>query len=123
MAQSPLKTSRETYAANFVKADYDRAVFTNNPYVDSLITSLTALSANVWAIQRRMMIVEVLLEKNGAVTRDMIEQYQPTRDEAAEWRKQRDSFVAEINDPFKEIGDLPYAASIDVPDPSVKKAR
>ena len=123
MAKSPLKTTRETYAADFVKADYDRAVFTNNPYVDSLITSVMALSANVWAIQRRMMIVEVLLEKNGTVTRDMIEQYQPTRQEADEWRKQRELFVAEVNDPFKEIGDLPYASSIDVPNPSVKKAR
>ncbi|MSO99206.1 MAG: hypothetical protein EXR11_13485 [Rhodospirillaceae bacterium] len=122
MAKSSLKTGRETYAAEFVKADYDRAVFTDNPYIDSLITSLTALSANVWAIQRRMKIVEILLEKNGAVTRDMIEQYQPTAEEAALWRKERNSFVAEVNDPFKEVGDLPYAASIDVPHPGVKKA-
>jgi hypothetical protein len=122
VAKSSSKTGRETYTADFKKADYDRAVFTNNPYVDSVITSLTALSANVWAIQRRMKIVEALLEKHGAVTRDMIEQYQPTPEEATAWRKERNSFVAEINDPFKDIGDLPYAASIDVPDPIVKKA-
>ena len=115
MATSPLKTDRKTYAAEFVKADYDRAVFMGHPLMDSMFTSITALAMNVWTIQRRMRIVEILLEKNGAVTREMIEKYQPTEEEAAKLHAERSLFVAEIYDPYKESGDVGYGGSLHVP--------
>ena len=123
---SSLKTQREKFAAPFVPADYDRAVFTSEAglpaTVDAIFTSLTALGANMWAVQRRMWITETLLEKNGKVTREMIEQYQPTAEEAAMLRKTRNAFVAEIYDPFRLMGDIQYGKSIDVPNDTVKKA-
>jgi hypothetical protein len=115
MANPTAKSDRPTYTADYVRADYDAAVFMGNPLLDSMYTSLTALSAHVWAVQRRMRIVEILLEKNGSVTRDMIEKYVPTKEEAAQLMKERDAFVAEINDPFKESGEIPYAASLHPP--------
>ena len=126
LVESPLKTTRETFAAPFVAADYDSAVFTSQqgmaPTVDAIFTSVMALGANVWAIQRRMKIMEILMEKHGKVTADMIEQYLPTEQESAQLQKARNAFVAEIYDPFKAIGSVHYAAEIDVPDSTVKKA-
>lgn len=116
MAKSPLRTKRETYAAEFTPADYDRAYFTKDPIVDALFTSFTALGANVWALRRRLETVEILLEKHGSVTRDMIEQYMPNEAEAKQIRDARNAFVAELFDPFQQMGDIPYGASIDVPE-------
>ncbi|MCB2107762.1 MAG: hypothetical protein KDE14_08690 [Rhodobacteraceae bacterium] len=120
-AKSRLRTKHETYAAEFTVADYDRAYFTKDPIVDALFTSLTALTANVWSMQRRMHVVETLLEKNGSVTREMIEQYQPTEEEAKQISAARDDFVSEIYDPFQQMGDIAYGSSIDVPENMVSK--
>lgn len=126
IVKSKLQTNRETYAAPFVEADYDAAVFTAAeavaPTVDAIFTSMMALGANVWAMQRRLTIMEILMEKNGKVTREMIEKYQPTEAEKAEFKKSRDLFVTELYDPFKMMGTVHYGASIDVPDATVKKA-
>ena len=123
---SALKTNRAKFAAPFVPADYDRAVFTSEAglpaTVDAIFTSLTAMGANMWAVQRRMWILETLLEKGTKVTRDAIEQYQPTAQEAAELRKTRNLLVAELYDPFKMMGDIQYGKSIDVPNDTVMKA-
>ena len=43
-------------------------------------------------------------------------------DLAAQLKKARDTFVTELYDPFKVMGTIHYGASIDVPDPTVKKA-
>ena len=127
LVESSLKTTRETYAAPYVAADYDDAVFTSAegmaPTVDAIYTSMMALGANVWAIQRRLRIMEILMEKNGKVTREMVEQYLPTAEEKEQLQRERNAFVAEIYDPFRVMGSVHYAASIDVPDPTVKKAR
>ena len=126
IVSSKLKTNHQTYAAPFVEADYDAAVFTSveglPPTVDAMYSSMMALGANVWALQRRLFIMESLMEKNGKVTRQMIEQYLPSKEEKEVLAKMRNEFVDEIYDPFKEIGTVHYGASIDVPDPTVKKA-
>ncbi len=116
--------NRKTVASEFVKADYDRAYFLKDPMIDSIFTSLTAVAANVWALQRRVEITEILLEKHGSVTREMIETYMPTEEEQAKIQDQRDAFVDEIYDPFKQSGDIAYASSFHPPslnrDESVK---
>jgi len=106
---------RKGVATDFVPADYDRAYFLKDPMIDSIFTSLTALAANVWSLQRRVDTTEALLEKHGSVTREMIEKYMPDADEQAEIQKQRDAFVAEIYEPFMLSGDIDYAASFHPP--------
>jgi hypothetical protein len=115
MAKPSLRDALETYTTDFVKADYDRAFFHADPMIDSLFTALTALSANVWTVQRRLSIMEILLDKHGSVTREMIEKYVPSKDEAAALKEQRDEFVAEIYDPFRESGDVAYGTSLHPP--------
>lgn len=115
MAKSSLRTERETYATEFVKADYDRAYFHSDPLIDSLFTSLTALGATVWALQRRQTITEKLLEQNGSVTAEMIENYLPTKAEAKQMQADRDAFVAELYGPFRESGDIAYGSTMHPP--------
>lgn len=106
---------RKTVAADYVPADYDAAYFLKDPMIDSLFTSLTALAANVWALQRRQEITEILLEKHGSVTREMIETYIPTDEERTQISKRRDTFVDELYDPFKQSGTVAYASSFHPP--------
>lgn len=87
------KTKRKSYTADFIKSDTDEAVFLGNPLMDDMMTSIIALGAEVWANRRRTRIIELLMEKEGAVTREMIEAYVPTEDEEAEMRKERDAFI------------------------------
>ena len=115
MAESTLRDALETHTHEYVKADYDRAVFHSDPMIDSLFTALTALSSNVWTVQRRLRIMEILLEKHGSVTREMMEQYVPSEEEAARMKEERDEFVAEIYDPFRESGDIKYGSSLHPP--------
>ncbi len=86
-------SDRKSYAADFIKADTQDAVFLGNPLMDDMMTSIIALGAEVWANRRRTHIIELLFEKEGAVTRDMVEAYVPTAEEQAELRKQRDAFI------------------------------
>ena len=116
MVKSTLEAgNRRTVASEFVKADYDQAYFLRDPMIDSIFTSLTAMAANVWALQRRQDITEILLEKHGSVTREMIEKYMPTEEEQAKIKEQRAAFVDEIYDPFKQSGDIAYASSFHPP--------
>ena len=115
MARSSLKTDRETYTVDFVKSDYNNAFFLGNPLLDALFTSLSALGANVWAVQHRVRVIELLMEKHGSVTHDMVEQYVPSEEETEQIMKDRDAFVAELFEPFEKLGDLPFATSMHPP--------
>ena len=86
-------TGRKTYTHDFFKSDTDQAVFLGNPLMDDMMTTLVALGAEVWASRRRVRIIEFLMEKKGAVTKDMVEAYVPTAEEEAELQAERDAFI------------------------------
>jgi len=116
MVKSKLEAgNRKTVAAEYVLSDYDKAYFLKDPMIDSIFTSMTALAANVWALQRRQEITELLLEKHGSVTREMIEKYMPTEEEHKKIQEKRSAFVDEIYDPFKQSGTIDYASSFHPP--------
>lgn len=76
---------RPTYATQAVKHDTDNQVFLDNPHVDSLITVVIALGAEIWESRHRMLIMERLLETKGKVTEELIEQYVPSEEDAQRW--------------------------------------
>lgn len=71
-------------------------VFLGNPVLDNVMSTVIALGSEFWALQRRMNVMEQLLEKNGAVTKQMIEDYRPTEEEMAAWETQRDRFIQRV---------------------------
>ncbi len=81
------------YTADFIKSDTDRATFMADPALDHMMTALVSISTELWVQARRMKITERLLEDHGKVTREMIESYQPSAEEEAAWREERDRFI------------------------------
>ena len=87
------ESGRKHYTADFIKADTDNSVFLGNPLMDDMMTTIIALGAEVWANRRRTRIIELLIEKEGAVTQEMIETYVLTPEEEAKLKKERDDFI------------------------------
>lgn len=113
MPKMTVNSNRPTYTTEYIKADTeDRAVFLGNPHIDSLYGAMTALSSYVWALTRKVNVMESLLDKNGSVTREAMEKYLPTAEENKAWTAQRDQFASIIFDAFSRRGDIPYASSI-----------
>lgn len=89
-----------SHAVDFIPHGAENFVFLDNQVLDSLVSSVLQLSAEVWTLKRRSLFTEALLEAKGMVTKNDIETYLPNADEAMEWAAQRDRFVAGIYGPF-----------------------
>ena len=50
MADAP--KDRPTYAAPFIKGDWDKAVYLDNPHTDNLMTAFVGLGAEHWSLRR-----------------------------------------------------------------------
>lgn len=74
--------------------------FFDNPAIDNLIAVTLELGAELWVQRERMRIVEKLLAEKGIVTPELIEQYQPSSEEAERARAERDAFVNRIYGAF-----------------------
>ncbi|MDX2221853.1 MAG: hypothetical protein SFV21_03825 [Rhodospirillaceae bacterium] len=110
-AKASLKPD-DGYAAPFFKSDTDRAVLLKDLMTDNIVTALINLGAETWATRRRLMTVERLLDEKGSITREMIEQYLPSAEVAAEWAKDRDAFIASVFDVLARRGDIPANAKM-----------
>ena len=100
---------RKGYVSDFIKADTDKAVFLGNPLMDDMMTALIALGAETWANRRRVKIIEMLFEKKGKITRDMVEQYQLTPEDTKALEADRDAFITTVYGHFAR-GEVDMAA-------------
>ena len=114
MASEPKKTDQKTHDPNFVPSDKERAQFMGNPYIDNMMTAMTAIAAELWVVKRRLKVHESLLAKNGSITQAMIESYRPSDQEFNEWKAERDRFARLVYDPFLRPADIPYGTSVAV---------
>ena len=80
---------RPTYATAAVRADTDNAEFLGNAHLDNLLTIVIALGAEIWESRQRLLIMERLLETEGRVTEEMIEQYVPSDEEVKRWEAKK----------------------------------
>ena len=76
----------------------------DDPAVDTLLSVVLSLGAEVYALRDRMRIIEKMLEAKGAISRADIEAYKPTPEEGEEIRKDNDAFMARLFRVFE--GDL-----------------
>jgi len=90
-----LDKSVSTHREDFIPVR-EPDVFLNNPALDNLMSVVIALGSEFWALQKRMNVVEVLLEKGGSVSKEMIESYRPAEGEDAAWEAQRDRFTKRV---------------------------
>ena len=84
-----------THRNDFIPAQKDD-VFLSNAALDNVTSAVIALGGEFWALQKRMNVVEVLLEDKGSVTKDMIENYRPSDAQNAAWEEQRDRFIKRV---------------------------
>lgn len=88
--------TRETYTAEHLKGDWDKAVYLDSLHADNLMSALTAFGAEFWALKRRVMVIEKLMDDKKMVSREMVEAYQPEGAELAAWDAARDDFISRV---------------------------
>ena len=108
---------RPTYAIEYVKGDWDKAQYLSDPHVDNLTAAVMGLGAEHWAVRRRRMVIESLLEKGGPMTKAAIEGYRPTDKEAVAWNAERDDLIDRV---FGILGRVPVNTG--GPNPTAKVA-
>ena len=94
------------YHSNYIKSDVDQVSFMGNMALDNMMNVMMALGAEVWAHRRRMLVIEKLLEANGAVTQSDIEGYMPSAEEQTAWEADRDAFIERTFGFMARSGDL-----------------
>jgi hypothetical protein len=105
MATIKTDSKRPTFTSDFVKHDTEHAVFLGHPVVDDLVTAVIAMGAETWSNRRRTWITELLLEKHGKVTREMIETYVPSAGEEKQMASHRDEMVHRLFGHMTRAGD------------------
>ena len=68
----------------------------DDPALDTLLSIVLSLGAEVYALRDRMRIIEKMLEVKGTISRVDIEAYKPTPEEEEEIRKDNDAFMARL---------------------------
>ena len=107
--------NRPTYATDFIKGDWDKAQYLPDPHVDNLTAAFMGMGAEFWAMRRRMMVIESLLEQNKVINRAAIEGYRPTEAEATAWNAERDDLIDRV---FAILGRVPQRTG--GPNPTAK---
>ena len=88
--------ARETFTVPHVKGDWDKTVYLDNPHTDNLMTAMLSFGAEFWALKRRVLIVEKLMDDKKMISREMVEAYQPTGAELAQFDTDRDDFIQRV---------------------------
>jgi len=91
--KADVKKDRPTYAADFIKGDWDKAVYLDNPHVDNLMTAFVSLGAEHWSLRRRVMVLEHLLSEKKVLDPKKLEAYDPNPDQKVAWEAERDDYI------------------------------
>ncbi len=85
-----------TYTVDYIKGDWDKAVYLDSPHTDNLMACVLGMGAEMWAMRRRMMITEKLLSATKALDLAKIETYKPDPAEQIAWEKDRDAYIERL---------------------------
>jgi hypothetical protein len=98
------KIDRSNYTTDFIKGDWDKATYLDNPHVDSLVAVVLNLGTELWAVRRRQMVVESLLAKSNLISTAAIESYEPNEVEKAAWSAERDDTIERVYAVLTRVG-------------------
>ena len=88
--------THETFTVPNIDGDWDNAVYLDNQHSDNLMSAMLIFGGEFWAMKRRQMIVEKLLEEKKPVTRAAIDAYNPSAEELKSWDASRDEFIQRV---------------------------
>ena len=80
----------------------EKQYFFDDPVIDAVLNSVTGLAMEVSVLRERLDTVERALDKNGTVSREIIDSYKLDPAVSAERMKARMAIVQAALDPFKE---------------------
>jgi hypothetical protein len=86
---------RPSVAAPFIATDTDNISVLADQTTDNLVHVVMALGAELWAVKRRMMTLEKVLEAAG-IPADRVETFVPGHDDAQAWQVERDIFIRRV---------------------------
>ena len=102
--------SHEEFTVPAIKGAWDKAVYTDSPHIDNLMSAMLQMGTEFWALKRRQMVVEKLLEDKKHVTEAAIDAYQPSEKELAKWDTARDDFIQRVFTVFTREVEKPRGA-------------
>ena len=73
-----------------------RAAFFENPESDRLLAMMMQFMSEHWVLKERVSVLEALLEQNGILPSDAVEQYQPSPEEEGKWGQQSFEFIQKV---------------------------
>lgn len=83
--------------------------------IDNILEALLELSAELWTVRDRQIVLEKVLAQKGMDVSDMIEQHLPTDEELAERKALRDEVAERIFRSFLRRPTADAAPSADAP--------
>lgn len=107
-------SKRETYTTDYLAYDIDKVDFFDHPAIDALVSSMVAMGSEVWSAQRRIKVLESVLTGQG-LSLELVNKYEPTAEEEAAWRVQRDEFIKRVYGSLEKTGEArtKYGAGMD----------
>ena len=90
------KTDRQTYAADYIKGDFEKAVYLDSVHSDNLMTAFLGLGAEHWALRRRVMVLERFMAEGKVIDPAEVEAYEPTPEEKVAWEAERDDYIERV---------------------------
>jgi hypothetical protein len=87
------REGRKSVAGEAIKAHTDRATFLADPVVDSLVTVVLELGAQLWTERKRSRTLQALIEQNGVIAGNSVETFQFPIEQDEAWRQERDAFI------------------------------
>ena len=57
----------KTYAAAYIKGDWDKAVYLDSVHSDNLMTAFLNLGAEFWTLRRRMLVLEKFMAEKRVI--------------------------------------------------------
>jgi hypothetical protein len=109
------KKERPDFAVDYVKGDWDKVTYTDSPHIDNLMDCIVGLGAEVWALKRRNMVLEKILEEKMPGVEAQVEAYVPSEDLKTAWGKERDDWIGRV---FTVLARVPQDTS--GPNPTAK---
>lgn len=103
MPDSPQIPAEQTPEGGIPLAADDH-LYLKDPVQDASVRMLVELAAQLWVERERRMALEMLLERQGIVTRAAVEKFSPDPQQSAELKAARARFIDDI---FKELRRIP----------------
>ncbi len=116
---STTKPKEGTYTHPFFKSDTDRGILLKDMMTDNIVTTLSNMGGEMWAIRRRMLVMEQLMAESNGITPEMIEAYVPSEELLENWKGERDRFTSNIYDTLARAAEVPLTTHLDETPPKV----